>query len=148
MSEKKPTNKVAEINDSIKDNTLRVVDEFAKVQPQMVQSVSNLQHDTIEASKNMVKTVFDTQKQIASGLNASLPPQVSEQITKQLNEVTDNFVRATGIYQQLVISAIESARVNTNMDSKVVDAFTDYNTKILNAWTSFWTAQQQQFIRA
>ena len=51
MSEKKSTtNRTAEINDSMRDNTLRVVDEITKVQPQVAQSVSNLQHDTIEAS--------------------------------------------------------------------------------------------------
>jgi len=148
MSEKKSTNRTAEINESIRDNTLRVVDEMAKIQPQMAQSVSNIQHDTIETSKNMVKTVFDTQKQIASGLNVSVPSQVSEQITRQSNELTNNFVRATGIYQQLVISALEAARENTRIYSKTVDALTDYNTNILNAWTSFWAAQQQQFTRA
>ena len=148
MSEKKSTNRTAEINESIRDNTLRVVDEMAKIQPQMAQSVSNIQHDTIETSKNMVKTVFDTQKQIASGLNVSVPSQVSEQITRQSNELTNNFVRATAIYQQLVISALEAARENTRIYSKTVDALTDYNTNILNAWTSFWTAPQQQFTRA
>lgn len=148
MSEKKSTNRTAEINENIRDNTLRVVDEMAKVQPQVAQSVSNLQHDTIETSKNMVKTVFDTQKQIASGLNVSVPSQVSEQIMRESNELTNNFVRATGIYQQLVISALEAARENTKIYNKTVEAFTDYNTNILNAWTSFWAAQQQQFIRA
>ena len=147
MSEKKTANRTAEINDSIKDNTLRVVDQFAKDQPQVVQSVSNLQHDTIEASKNMFRTAFDTNKQVASGLNVSVPSQVSEQIAKQSNEITNNFVRTTGIYNQLVINALDAARENTKIYSKTVDAFTEYNTNILKAWTSFWAAQQQQFTK-
>ena len=147
MSEKKTTNRTAEINDSIRDNTLRVVDQFAKDQPQVVQSVSNLQHDTIEASKNMFRTAFDTNKQVASGLNVSVPSQVSEQIAKQSNEITNNFVRTTGIYNQLVINALDAARENTKIYSKTVDAFTEYNTNILKAWTSFWAAQQQQFTK-
>jgi len=147
MSEKKTANRTAEINDSIRDNTLRVVDQFAKDQPQVVQSVSNLQHDTIEASKNMFRTAFDTNKQVASGLNVSVPSQVSEQIAKQSNEITNNFVRTTGIYNQLVINALDAARENTKIYSKTVDAFTEYNTNILKAWTSFWAAQQQQFTK-
>ena len=147
MSEKKTANRTAEINDSIRDNTLRVVDQFAKDQPQVVQSVSNLQHDTIEASKNMFRTAFDTNKQAASGLNVSVPSQVSEQIAKQSNEITNNFVRTTGIYTQLVINALDAARENTKIYSKTVDAFTEYNTNILKAWTSFWAAQQQQFTK-
>jgi hypothetical protein len=148
MSEKKSTNRIAEINDSIRDNTLRVVDEIAKVQPQVAQSISHLHQETIETSKNMVKTAFETQKQIASGLNVSVPPQVSEQIARQSNEVTANFVRATGIYNQLVISALDAARENTKIYNKTAEAFSEYNTNVLNAWTSFWAAQQQQFIRA
>lgn len=148
MSEKKPTNRTAEINDNMRDNTLRVVDEIAKVQPQVVQSVSKLQQDTIETSRNMVKTAFDSQKQIASGLNDSVPPQVSEQISRQTNELTNNFVSAIGIYQHLLISALDAARENTKIYSKTVNAFTEYNTNIMNAWTSFWAAQQQQFNRA
>jgi len=147
MSEKKTANRTAEINDNIRDNTLRVVDQFAKDQPQVVQSVSNLQHDTIEASKNMFRTAFDTNKQVASGLNVSVPSQVSEQIAKQSNEITNNFVRTTGIYNQLVINALDAARENTKIYSKTVDAFTEYNTNILKAWTSFWAAQQQQFTK-
>ena len=147
MSEKKTANRTAEINDSIRDNTLRVVDQFAKDQPQVVQSVSNLQHDTIEASKNMFRTAFDTNRQVASGLNVSVPSQVSEQIAKQSNEITNNFVRTTGIYNQLVINALDAARENTKIYSKTVDAFTEYNTNILKAWTSFWAAQQQQFTK-
>jgi len=147
MSEKKTANRTAEINDSMRDNTLRVVDQFAKDQPQVAQSVSNLQHDTIEASKNMFRTAFDTNKQVASGLNVSVPTQVSEQIAKQSNEITNNFVRTTGIYNQLVINALDAARENTKIYSKTVDAFTEYNTNILKAWTSFWAAQQQQFTK-
>ena len=147
MSEKKSTNRIAEINDSMRDNTLRVVDEIARVQPQVTQSISSLQLDTIESSKNTVRTAFDTQKQIASGLNLSVQSQVSEQITGPSNEITNNFVRATGIYHRLVLSAVDAARENTKVYSKTVDAFAEYNTNILNAWTSFWDAQQQQFNR-
>lgn len=148
MSEKKsPTNRTAEINDNLRDNTLRVVDEIAKVQPQVTQSVSNLQIDAIEASKNMVKTAFDTQKQIASGLNVPVPSQISEQIVGPSNEITENFVRTTGIYNQLVLMALNAARENARIYGKTVNAVTDYNTTILNTWTAFWAAQQQHIIR-
>lgn len=152
MSEKKFTKegtvRVAEVNDAIRDNTLRTVDEIAKVQPQVAQSVSSLQQDTIETSKNMIKTAFDAQKQIASGLNVSVPSQVSEQVVKHSNEIANAFARTTGVYNQLVINTLDAARENARIYGKAVDAVTEYNTNILNSWTSFWAAQQQQFIRA
>jgi hypothetical protein len=151
MSEKKFTKegnaRVAEVSDTIRDNTLNTVNEIAKVQPQIAQSVSNLQQDTIETSKNMIKTVFDTQKQIASGLNVSMPSQVSEQVVKHSNEIASAFTRATGVYNQLVIDTLDMAQENVRICGKAVDAVTEYNTNILNSWVSFWTAQQRQFLR-
>lgn len=151
MSEKKFTKegnaRVAEVNDTIRDNTLHTVNEIAKVQPQIVQSVSNLQQDTIETSKNMIKTAFDTQKQIASGLNVSMPSQVSEQVVKHSNEIANAFTRATGVCNQLVINTLDMAQEYVRIYGKAVDAVTEYNTNILNSWVSFWTAQQRQFIR-
>jgi hypothetical protein len=153
MSEKKPTKeeppRVAEVNDIVRDNTLRAVDEIAKVQPQIAQSVSNLQLETIEASKNIIKTAFDTQKQVASGLNVSVPSQVSEQVVKHSQELTNNFTTVIGVYNQLVINAFNMARENARVYERAVNAATEYNTNILHAWTSFWAAQlQQPFIRA
>ena len=148
MSEKKPTiSSTAEINDNLRDNTLRVVDEIAKVQPQVTQSVSNLQLETIEASKNMVKTAFDAQKQIASGLNISIPSQVSEQIEGPSLEITNNIVRTTGIYNQLVLTTLNAASENAMVYGKTMSAVAEYNTHILKSWTAFWAAQQQHFIR-
>ena len=147
MSEKKSTTGIAEIHDSLRDNALRVVDEIAKVQPQVAQSVSHLQLDTIEASKNIVKTAFDTQKQIASGLNVSVPSQISEQIVGPSNGIANNFVTATGIYNQLVLSALDAARENTRIYGKAIAAFTEYNSNILNAWSSFSATHQKHFVR-
>jgi hypothetical protein len=144
MSRMKLT-RTAKISGNERDNTLR---RAARVQPQMAQSVSNLQHDTIEASKDMIKKAFNSQRQIASGIDVSVPTQVSEQIAKQSHEMTNNFERATGIYNQLGTSVLDAEIENTNIYNKTFAAFVEYNNNMLNAWTSFWIAQQQQFIRA
>ena len=145
MSRMKLTSRTAKISGNERDNTLR---RAARVQPQMAQSVSNLQHDTIEASKDMIKKAFNSQRQIASGIDVSVPTQVSEQISKQSNEMTNNFERATGIYNQLGTSVQDAGTENTSIYSKTFAAFVEYNYNMLNAWTSFWISQQQQFIRA
>ena len=128
----KSTSRTAKINANKRGNNLR---KIAKVQRQSAKSISKLQHDTIEATKDMIKEAFDSQKQIASGLNVSVPTprQVSEQIAKRSNEMTDDFERAN--------------RSNNQLGVRVQDAFTDYNNTMLNAWASYWGAQQQQLIR-
>src|SRR5215203_5420038 len=52
------TGRANEVSDIIRDNTLRVVDEVAKVQPQYAQAISNLQLDNIQAVRSMVQTAF------------------------------------------------------------------------------------------
>jgi hypothetical protein len=134
--------------DAVRDNTVRVVDEFAKVQPQYSQSLSNLQLDYMQTYKNMIQTAFATQKQFASSLNMPIPSVVADVVAKQSTELTNNMVRSIGTTNQLAINALDAARENTKIYSKTVDAISDYNTNLLRAWTTFWTNQQQQFFRA
>lgn len=133
MSRNNSTSRTAKINANKRHNNLR---KIAKVQQQRAKSVSKLQLDAIKASKEMIKEAFDSQKQIASNLKVSVPTptQVSEQIVKQSNEMTNDFERAT--------------RSNNQLGLRVQDAFIDYSNSMQSAWVSFWDAQQRQFIRA
>jgi hypothetical protein len=154
MSEKRftrdegTTTRTNEVIDTVRDHTLRVADEVAKVQPQFAQSVSNMQLDYIQTVKSMIQTAFANQKQVVSTLNIPQFPQVSEQIAKQSAEVTNNIIRSVGIFNQLSINALDAARENVKIYGRTVDAVTDFNNNILRTWTSYWSAQQQQFYRA
>jgi predicted XRE-type DNA-binding protein len=131
----------------VRDNTLRIADEVAKIQPQFAQSISNLQLDYIQTVRSMIETAFANQKQVASTLNIPQFPQVSEQITKKSAEITSNVIRSAGIFNQLSVNALDAARENVKIYNRTVDAVTDFNN-LLKTWTSYWSAQQQQFYRA
>jgi hypothetical protein len=120
----------------------------AKVQPQFAQSIANLQLDTIQTYKNMIQTAYATQKQIASSMNIAIPSGIADVVEKQSTEVTNNFIKSTGIANQLALNALEAARENVKIYNRTVDAVTDYNTNVVKAWNSFWSQQQQYFIRA
>jgi hypothetical protein len=139
-----------EVSDIVRDNTLRIVDEVAKVQPQFAQSISNLQLDNIQAVRSMIQTAFANQKQIAAhALNTPQTLQVSEEMARQSTEVTNSMIRSVGIFNQLGVTTLDSARENVKIYSRTVDTLTDFNTNILKAWTSYWSSQpQQQFYRA
>lgn len=154
MSEKRltkdegTTTRTNEVIDAVRDNTLRVADEVAKIQPQFAQSISNLQLDYIQTVRSMIQTAFANQKQVASTLNIPQFPQVSEQIAKQSAEIANNVIRSVGIFNQLSVNGLDAARENVKIYNRTVDAITDFNNNLLKAWTSYWTAQQQQFYRA
>jgi len=140
--------KNTETIDTIRENVLRIADEVAKVQPQFAQSISSLQLDYIQAVKSMIQTGFANQKQVISALNIPQVPQVSEQIAKQFTELTTNVSRSVGVFNQLSLNALDAARENIKIYNRTVDAVTDFNDNLLKTWTSYWSAQQQQFYRA
>lgn len=153
MSEKKQNRdeeipKNIETIDTIRENILRIADEVAKVQPQLAQSISSLQLDYVQAVKSMIQTGFANQKQVISALNIPQVPQVSEQIAKQFTELTTNVSRSVGVLNQLSLNALDAARENIKIYNRTVDAVTDFNDNLLKTWTSYWSAQQQQFYRA
>lgn len=141
------TVRTADAYDTVKDNLIRTVDEIAKVQPQYSQSISNLQLDYIQTTKNMIQTAFAAQKQIAGTWNYPVATPYYEQFAKQSNEVTNNTIRAVGINNQLTINALDAARENLKIYNRTIDAVTEFNTNVAKAWTSFFSAQQQQFFR-
>jgi hypothetical protein len=139
------TSRANEVTDIVRDNALRIVDEVAKVQPQLAQSVSNLQLDNIQTVRSMIQTAFASQKQfITLAPNVPQALQVSVQIAKQSTEVSDSIIRSVGVFNQLGVTALDSARENVNIYNRTVDAVTDFNNNTLRAWTSYWSSQQQQ----
>jgi hypothetical protein len=146
------TSRANEVSDVIRDNTLRIVDEVAKVQPQYAQAISNLQLDNIQAVRSMVQTAFANQKQVAAhSMNIPQTLQVSEEVAKQSTEVTNSIIRSIGIFNQLGVTALDSARENVKIYGRTVDTLTDFNNNIVKAWTSYWSSPQhqlQQFNRA
>src|ERR671914_1285162 len=134
-----------EVNDIVRDNALRIVDEVAKVQPQFAQSISNLQLDNIQTVRSVIQTAFANQKQfIVHAPNIPQASQVSEVVANQSTEMTNSIIRSVGIFNQLGITALDSAREHVNIYKRTVDAVTDFNNNILKAWTSYWNLQQQQ----
>jgi len=154
MSEKKLSrdegiaSRTNEVIDSVRDNVLRLADEVGKVQPQFAQSISNLQLDYIQTVKSMIQTGIANQKQLVSAFNIPQVPQVSEQIAKQSTEITTNVTRSIGIFNQLTLNALDAARENVKIYNRTADAITDFNNNLLKTWTSYWSAQQQQFYKA
>ena len=135
---------VVDVSDTMRDNLIRTVDEFAKAQPQYSQSISNLQLDYIQTIKNMIQTLFSAQRQFANTLNVPSVPY-GEVFTRQSNEVTNNAIRSVGINNQLTINALDAARENLKIYNRTVDTLTDFYTNIARAWAMFYNQQQQQF---
>lgn len=124
---------------------MRAIDEMAKIQPQISQSVSNLHIDCIQTAKNIIHNAVSVQKQFVSSWNIPVAEQYSEQFSKQSTEITNNAIKAVGINNQLAIDTLDAARENLKIYNRTIDAMTDFNSNIAKAWESVFTIQQHNF---
>src|SRR5580765_8851320 len=97
---KETTNTIAqdssEIFDTYKQGVLKVTEEVSKFQPQYAQSISNLQQEYLQLTKEFVNKVFAAQRNWAGGnvtsTSTTFPtltyPSYVEQFTRQSNEIT------------------------------------------------------------
>ena len=137
----------ANLYDTVKQNYIRIVDEFTNAQPQYTQSVSNLQVDCVAAAKNTIQNTISAQKLLASNGNCPIiTPQYTDEFVKQSsNEITENIVSAVRINNQLTVNAINAAAENFRTLNRTIESVTEFNTRAAKAWNSFVTIQQQQF---
>src|SRR6478672_7344074 len=148
----------SEIFDTYKQGVLKVTEEVSKFQPQYAQSISNLQQEYIQLTKEFVNKVFAAQRNWASSnnvtstTNTTFPTSTyapyAEQFRRQYNEITAQALSVFDTSNQLAINAINAARENVKLYGKAMDAVTEFNNNVANAWSSFYSsAQRQQYFR-
>ncbi len=142
-----------DIYNTLNENFIRALNEIAKFQPQYLQSISNLQLDFIQTTKNTIQNIISTQKQMASNNNSSsnrfwnisalsLPIPYLEQFARQLNEFTSNTIRVSNLNNQFTITILDAIRENLNIYNRATDELSKYNTNMVKAWNSFFAAKQ------
>jgi hypothetical protein len=146
----------SEIFDTYKQGVLKVTEEVSKFQPQYAQSISNLQQEYIQLTKEFVNKVFAAQRNWAgsnvTSTNTTFPTWTyapyAEQFRRQSNEITAQALSVFDKSNQLAINAINAARENMKLYGKAIDAMMEFNNNLVNAWSSFFTsAQRQQYFR-
>ena len=138
----------AEILDSCKQNMLRTIDEISKYQPQYAQSISNLQQEYLQATKEAVNRTFAVQKSwYGNSRNPYLPATVpyAEQFKKQSDEVTSQAFHVFGTANQLAIENLNAARENIKLYGKTWETMNEYNANLANTWSNFYTSAQKQY---
>src|SRR6476646_1564184 len=146
----------SEIFDTYKQGVLKVTEEVSKFQPQYAQSISNLQQEYIQMTKEFVNKVFAAQRNWAgsnvTSTSTTIPTSIyapyAEQFRRQSNEITAQALSVFDTSNQLAINAINATRENVKLYGKAIDAVTEFNNNVANAWSSFFTsAQRQQYFR-
>jgi hypothetical protein len=113
----------SEIFDTYKQGVLKVTEEVSKFQPQYAQSISNLQQEYIQLTKEFVNKVFAAQRNWAgsnvTSTSTTFPTSTyapyAEQFRRQSNEITAQALSVFDTSNQLAINAINAARENVKL---------------------------------
>ena len=145
----------SEIFDTYKKGVLKITEELSKFQPQYAQSISKLQEEYLQLTKQFVDKVFAAQRNWAgsnvTSTSTTFPTSTyapyAEQFRRQSNEITAQALSVFDTSNQLAINAINAARENVKLYGKAIDAVTEFNNNVANAWSSFFTsAQRHQYL--
>ena len=137
-----------DVLDTYKQNALRTIDEMSKYQPQYAQSISNLQQEYLQATKDTINRSFAIQKSwYASTKNPFAPTTVAyaDQYRKQSEEVASQAFHVFGTANQLAIESLNAARENIKLYGKTCDTMNEYNASLANTWSNFYTSAQKQY---
>lgn len=77
---------------TIKEDTTKIVNEFARSQPTYIQAISNLQMKYIEATKNIINATLGFQKQVFQTIDYNPSTTYTKQLGRQSNEITNNII--------------------------------------------------------
>ena len=140
-----------EMLDTCKQNMLRTIDEISKYQPQYAQSISNLQQDCLQVTKESINRTFAIQKSwYKNTARNSFTPVASpyaEQFRKQSDEATSQAFHVFDTANRLAIDSLNASRENIKLYSKTVETVTEYNANMANTWSNYFTSAQKQFVK-
>ena len=146
----------SEIFDAYKKGVLKITEELSKFQPQYAQSISKLQEEYLQLTKEFIDIVFAAQRNWIGGNMTSRGTTFpswnytpyTEQFRTQSSEITAQASSVFDTSNQLAMNVLNAARENLRLYGKAIDAIIEYNSNVANAWSSFFTsAQKQQYFR-
>ena len=141
----------SEIFDTYKKGILKITEELSKFQPQYTQSISNLQQEYLQLTKEFIDIVFAAQRNWIGGNMTSRGTTFpswnytpyTEQFRTQSSEITAQASSVFDTSNQLAINAINAARENVKLYGKAMDAVSEFNNNVAHAWSSFFSTEQR-----
>jgi hypothetical protein len=141
-SNQSETINIYDFYNTIKEDTNRIVNEFARYQPTYIQAISNLQMRYIEATKNIINSTLGFQKQVFETLDYNSSTAYTKQLGKQSNEITNNIIEFNTINNKFISNVLEVAGDGIKNYAKTLDTFVKFNANVFDQWYSFFKNNQ------
>ena len=127
---------------TIKEDTNRIVNEFARSQPTYIQAISNLQMRYIEATKNIINSTLGFQKQVFETFDYNPSTNYTKQLGRQSNEITNNIIEFNTINNKFISNVLEVAGDGIKNYTKTLDTFVKFNANVFDQWYSLFKNHQ------
>jgi hypothetical protein len=141
-SNQSETINIYDFYNTIKEDTNRIVNEFARYQPTYIQAISNLQMRYIEATKNIINSTLGFQKQVFETLDYNSSTAYTKQLGKQSNEITNNIIEFNTINNKFISNVLEVAGDGIKNYTKTLDTFVKFNANVFEQWYSLFKNNQ------
>ncbi|MGI0022419.1 MAG: hypothetical protein ACRD9Q_06110 [Nitrososphaeraceae archaeon] len=128
-----------DVIETIQNRIIDITNEIAKVQPQYAQSLSNLQVEYFEATKNVIQNVSNLQNTFLDNSWNNFDNRsaiYTEQIKNQVNIFTENFMRACEIWNQITLNSIDISKENIKMYTQALTSMESYHRNLITSWNS------------
>jgi hypothetical protein len=122
----------------LKEDTNKIVNEFARSQPTYIQAISNLQMRYIEATKNIINSTLGFQKQLFETLDYNSSTTYTKQLGKQSNEITNNIIEFNTINNKFISNVLEVAGDGIKNYTKTLDTIVKFNANVFDQWYSLF----------
>jgi hypothetical protein len=136
------TTNIYDFYNTIKEDTNRIVNEFARYQPTYIQAISNLQMRYIEATKNIINSTLGFQKQVFETLDYNSSTAYTKQLGRQSNEITNNIIEFNTINNKFMSNVLEVAGDGIKNYAKTLDTFVKFNANVFDQWYSLFKNNQ------
>ena len=107
--------------------------------PQYHQSITNVQQEYLQSLENIVDSTITLQKEYVkkTGIATNMP----EATLKVIRDVTEEFVRAGSLQNQIALATIDATQQNIKTSNDNAKSFADLNRNILQSWISTFTTK-------
>ncbi|MEM0367107.1 MAG: hypothetical protein QW572_04075 [Candidatus Nitrosocaldus sp.] len=122
--------------DLYRDSVVNMINEFDKVRPAYVQSITNLQQQTMDSMRKLTELALSAQREFIEPLRL---PAIPDAWVRGTDELNDALAKTTSVANKVVIASIDTATQNIKIATDAFETFARINQNILKSIRSTLT---------
>ncbi len=118
------------IFDIYRDSVVNMINEFDKVRPAYMQSITNLQNQAIDSIRKLTELTLSAQREFIEPMRL---PAVPEAWIRGTDELNDALTKTTSIANKIMIASIDTATQNMKIATDACETFARINQNIIKS---------------